>query len=488
MPPNDAVSDHGCPGCAALRDELGVALELIAQQAAALDQQSALLAQQTAALDQQIALNSELRSRVAVLEERLEQVEQQAHRQAAPFRRPEAKRKDKKSKPGRKGGHPPSYRQPPTTVDESAEVPLDHCPYCSGAVEDVRPVRQVIEDIPAVVVRRLHLTTYRGHCPHCGTVRSTHPEQVSTATGAAGTHVGRRALALAADLNKHLGIPMRKTCRILKAHFGLHLTPGGLSQALDRVADKLHPQYEQIGLRLRHSVAVHADETSWWLQSKSAWLWVFTNPEATLYTIGDRSQEVIRSILGDDYGGVLISDCLASYDPHPGRKSKCVAHHLKAISESLERVADSPYLKHARDLFRAAIIWHGLRDELPPATYWERVFHLQQGLEELLAAAPGHPEELRIMNRLRKQRPHLLTFLHVPGVDPTNNLAERQLRPAVIARKLSAGNKTTRGKCTFEILASLAATSQQQGRSFSDLVANRLSLGLPPPAPLFGPA
>ena len=66
-------------------------------------------------------------------------------------------------------------------------------------------------------------------------------------------------------------------------------------------------------------------------------------------------------------------------------------------------------------------------------------------------------------------------------VDPTNNLAERQLRPAVIARKLSCGNKTDTGKVTFEVLASLSATCRQQGRSFIDLVAECMQLGLPPP-------
>lgn len=434
------------------------------------------------------SINEELLARLAVLERRVDELEQEAARQAAPFRRPERKRKQNKGKPGRKPGHPPAHRQPPPTVDETAEVPLERCPHCNALVQDVRPIHQVIEDIPPIVIRRLRLTTYRGRCPNCGrTVQSTHPQQVSTATGAAGTHIGRHALALAAALNKQHGLPMRKVCRVL-GHLGLSVTAGGLSQALDRIADKLCPVYEQIGDVLRQSVAVHADETSWWLAAHIAWLWAFTNPQATLYTIGNRSQQVIREILGDDYAGVLISDCLASYDPHPGRKSKCVAHHLKAISEGLARVPESPYLMDVQGLFKAAIVLHKLRDGLSPEFYWGRVAYLEQRLDALLAAAPGHPEEIRITNRLRKHRPHLLTFLYVPGVDPTNNLAERQLRPAVIARKLSAGNKTERGKSTFEILASLAATSRQQGKSFTEFVAAWLSLGLPPPPSLFDPA
>ncbi len=81
----------------------------------------------------------------------------------------------------------------------------------------------------------------------------------------------------------------------------------------------------------------------------------------------------------------------------------------------------------------------------------------------------------------RKQWPHLLTFLDYPEVDPTNNLAERRLRPAVIARKLSCGNKTRAGAETFSILASVAATCRQQSRSFTDFVANCVSLQRSPP-------
>jgi len=452
-------SDPNCPGCRELKSRVRALEEALVQQG----------------------------QLVSSLQQQVDELKQQAHRQAAPFRKPDDKRKDEKDKPGRKKGHPPSYRPPPPTVDEHAEVPLRQCPNCQGPLTKLRPIEQVIEDLPRVVVRRLHLTTYRGHCAHCGTVCSTHPEQVSTATGAASTHLGRNALALAADLNKHFGLPMRKTCAILHEHFGLRVSPGGLSQALDRIADKLQVPFAEIVQALRQSRAVHADETGWWLGGESAWLWTFATMLCTLYIIGNRSQEMIRRVLGDDFRGVLISDCLASYDPHPGPKSKCCAHHLKAISEALEQAPGSAYLANLRWFLKAAMLWCEMRAELDPAEYWPMVAQLNRRADELIAAAHSHPAEIRIGNRLGKHREHLLTFLDLEGVDPTNNLAERQLRPAVVARKLSAGNKTDRGKTTYETLTSLAVTCRQQGRSFTALVAAWLSLGLPPPGSLFAP-
>ena len=85
-----------------------------------------------------------------------------------------------------------------------------------------------------------------------------------------------------------------------------------------------------------------------------------------------------------------------------------------------------------------------------------------------------HEEAVRV--RLWKQRDHLFVFLEHPGVDATNNLAERQLRPAVIRRKLSCGNRSHRGARTFEILASLAATCRQRGEDFLQMATNAARL------------
>jgi hypothetical protein len=448
--------------------------------------------EQIAVLQRQVQQQGELMGESGRLlrtaQERIEELEREVHRQAAPFRRPESERKKEKGKPGRKKGHTGKFRPPPPppTVTEEAEVPLDRCPKCNGPVEDLRAVEQIIEDIPPMVLRRLRLTTYQGRCPNCGPVRSTHPDQVSTATGAAGTHLGRHALGLVAFLNKDLKLTFRRCSRLLDEAFGLSVTPGGLSQIITRTAAKLKGHHDELVAVLRKSPAVHADETSWWLDGKSAWLWDFTNSTATLYVISNRSSKVVSETLGDDYKGVLISDCLSSYDPHPGRKSKCCAHHLKAIKQGLELAPDSAFLREIRGFFKAAIALHKLHDHISQAQYWQAVNHLQRHLDELLNPTYDHPAEQRIRNRLAKHRQHLLTFLIVPGVDPTNNLAERQLRPAVIARKLSCGNKTENGKTAFEVIASLAATCHQQGRSLIDFVAGCLSLGLPPPA-LFDP-
>jgi transposase len=167
---------------------------------------------QNASLQQELEVKTK---RIAELEEALQAAQRAAHRQAAPFRLEPQKRALAPKRPGRKGGHLGAFRHKPDHIDEQFEVQLCSCPYCGGKqVRDQSEIEQFIDDIPPVRPQVTRLRTYEAICLGCGqTVRSGHPLQMSVATGAAGVHLGPRALALAADLNKAKGLSMRKNLR-----------------------------------------------------------------------------------------------------------------------------------------------------------------------------------------------------------------------------------------------------------------------------------
>jgi len=430
------------------------------------------------------AENQSLHEQIKALEQRLEQLERAGARQAAPFRRDDKQRKpaEERGQPGRKPGHPPAHRSLPDHVDDFIEVPLPGCPSCSGPVTRVEPCEQFIEDLPPTRPQVTRLVTYTGQCPRCGDVRSTHPIQVSEATGAARVHLGARALGLAALLNKHLGLTTRRTCRVLESLGGLRITPGGLVLAMHRVARKARGSFLELVAGLRAQPAVHADETSWWVGGPGHWLWGFTTPERTIYRVSEsRGKDVVFDVLGAHFDGVLVSDCLASYENLPFTMHKCYAHHLKAIAQARDQKPENQrgYFLELMTLLRSAIQFHQLRSDLPPPEVARIRAHLDQQADTLLLPTRADRDEERIANRLRKRRRWLFTFLDHPGVEPTNNRAERALRPAVIARKLSCGNKTEPGKNTWEILASLAATCHQRGTDFVDYLRPSLLLKSP---------
>ena len=438
-----------------------------------------IILQQGAAI---VALQEQVRELQSKLAER------QAPPPAAPFRRDPSKRKSNPGRPGRKPGHPGSFRQKPEVIDQVIEVPLpedSHCPDCRVPLAKVRKRTQYIEEIIPARAQVTELTTWQGYCPNCQReFRSTHPLKVSEACGAAGVHLGPRAQAMAAALKYDHGLSWRKTQRILQQLFQLQITPGALSQSAERVARRLHHDYDQLLEQLRAGPFVHSDETSWWVNEPGWSLWVFCRPDLTYYrVVPSRSRAQFHEIIPADYPGVLVSDCLSVYDGATAHQHKCYAHHQKAIGAAIEDkgCAEDPgaWLNLIRRLLQQAVALSQQRHQLSPELFEKQLSGLRIAARALLNEPLPDAIEESVRMRLFKQRDHLFSFLEHPGVSATNNLAERQLRPAVITRKVSCGNRTAQGAGTWQVLASLAATCHQRANSLIDLVIRAVSLHPP---------
>jgi transposase len=443
-----------------------------------------------AQVEQLTAQVRQLTAKVAALEDEL----RRSKRQAAPFSKDRPKPKPKP--PGQKPGHAPAFRAAPSpaAVTETIRVPLTTCPRCGTPVRKVADNPPIFQtDLPPIqpIVRRFD--TQRGFCPSCRKmVHSRHPNQTSTAVGAAAAQIGPRAKALAADLKHRLGLSFRKITDLFESHFGITLTPGAIVQSNERLAKRAAPAYEDLRLQARQSPAVHLDETGWRIGSRSAWLWVATTKALTFYTIRpSRGHAVVEEILGQRFAGVLASDGLPTYDVVVARwKQTCLAHLLtrcKDMAASKTRGAVR-FPRAVARLLRQAMALRIRGPTLSPHGLAVARGRIEAALDRLLAYHRVDPDNERLAAHLFKHRAHLLTFLDHPEVDPTNNLAERQLRPAVIARKLSAGNRTDRGARTHAILASLAATCRQRRERFTDFAIRLLGPTPTGPPPACSPA
>ena len=427
--------------------------------------------------------NTSLRLQVHSLNERLRKLEGQNHPPAAPFGRTRDTPPTKPpGKPGRKPGHKPDCKPIPAQVDEFVEAPLPpRCPRCESALQALQPLDQHIEDI--IAKKHLtHLRTHQGYCPKCEcVVASTHPRQVSWAAGAASTHLGARALAMACMLKHQMGLSFAKTSETLRAMCGITISPGGLAQLFQRSAGKLEADYEALHEQLLKAPSMHTDETSWWVDGPKASLCVFCNPRATYYRVVEsKNRETFHEVIPPDWPGVLVSDCLGVYDEATPHQQKCHAHHLKAIAQAREQGADaSPgsFLGRSAHLLRAAMEQAEGWEKRAPPEREEQMRALKLAAKVLLERPiVDKPQQEAVRARLEKQKDHLFVFLEREGVEATNNLAERQLRPAVIARKISCGQRTWEGAKAWQVLASLAASARQTSTSFIDLVALRCSL------------
>jgi transposase len=426
----------------------------------------------------------QLRAEVERLKAELEQSKRAGKRQAAPFSKGSPKADPKR--PGRKAGHPPSHRTapPPEQVDRSIEVPMPPlCPECHTPLGEA-PVTlhdqyQIDLPQPKPVVTRFRVPVAR--CPaRDRRVQGRHPEQTSDALGAAAVRYGPRLLGFAADLKHRLGVSYRKCSSVLLTLTGLAVASAALARSGHRLRKLARPSYDRLVEAAKTSAVQHVDETGWKIGGRSAWLWVFADEHATLYRIRrSRAHEVVVEVLGEEFAGVLVSDCFLAYDPLPFAKQKCLAHLLKSCREieAAKTRGAVRFSRRAAALLRKAMALKRRRGTIGDHGYAVLRGKVRAEMDRLLAGTYTDPDNARLARRLRKQREHLLRFLDHDGVDATNNLAEREIRPAVIARKLSAGNRTQAGAETHAVLASVLRTCRRQGMDIIQCLGDMLRQG-----------
>jgi transposase len=425
------------------------------------------------------------------LKEEIGRVERESHRQAAPFARPERVPPASCGRPGRRRGHPAAYRPRPARIDERVEVLLTRCPACRGRLCGRRRHRHVEVEIPPIRPVAREYVTESGYCRRCRRrFRSRHPEQVSEATGAAGVAIGARAQALAVEMKHGLGVPYRKTAAFFRRVFDLPVTHGALVQGAARLAERAEPTYEALCRHLACAPRCGTDETGWRIGGDGAWLWAFTTPEATLYKIArSRGVDVVEEVLGAGYGGVLQCDGFPAYRSWNGPKAQCAAHILRRAGRlhDLAERGSARLPLAVRRLWEAACALAARRRRMRAAVFKRKRTLLERRLDRLLAGRYTDAENARFVRHLARHRGDLLRFLYDPGIEPTNNRTEREIRPAVLARKISAGNRSDSGARAHEILASVHRTAARNGLTMEAIVPALLRAPVPQPIRLIAP-
>lgn len=402
-----------------------------------------------------------------------------AKRQAAPFSK--GSRVLRPKRPGRKPGAGPfHYREAPppeqiTAPPVDVPVTLAACPVCGGPLQEERVDVVSTTDIPAIP--RPHVPQYRVsvcRCLLCGKrVRGHHPAVAPDQYGATANRVGERAMAAAHGLHYGLGSPVRKVPLVLEALQGITLTQGASTQdAMRRATGEIGEAYAHLREAMPESPVVHTDDTSWRVGGDPAYLMAFDTDEATVYQ--SRSQhrhEEVQEVLPLDYEGVMVTDRGRSYDAqafNDVKPQKCLAHILRSISDVVAtqkgRARDfgerlKALLQEAMQLWRAFHAGEAVDFAREAQRLWDAITH------HLRPRILTDPDNQRLLNGLGRHhdRGHLLRFLEDPCIEPTNNRAERVLRPAVIARKGSQCSKNTPGARAFEAFKSVVQTLAKQG-------------------------
>lgn len=423
-----------------------------------------------------------LLKRMAQLEDRLKQTPQNSSLPPSsqhPHAKPPPRQKPSGRKPGGQPGHTRHERSlvPPARVDHTVVVRPHTCRRCGQRLcgEDSQPLRHQVWELPEI---RPIITEYQRHrltCAGCG---------VSTCAalprGVPQHQSGPRLVAFVALLMAHFRQSKRRVSLFCETVLNIPCSAGLVVKLQHHATAALRPHYAQLAAALPAQPALNIDESPTKQGPHKAWLWTLVAPEFTLFAVRPtRAGEVLDEFLGPHFGGVTMCDRAKMYWRLP-RLQWCWAHlarDFQALADSSLRSVQQlgqQLLEQARRVFRQ---WSRCRDgTISRAGLKSSLGPTRRAVERLLLRGLNgrHARTAEVCRELYWYRERLWTFLDHAGVEPTNNAAERSLRPAVIWRKLSFGTQSAAGSRFVETLLSIIETCRQQARDVFAFVTDTL--------------
>jgi len=392
-------------------------------------------------------------------------------------------------KRGGQEGHGGSHRQMVAKPDATIEYPPERCSGCGGDLSEGEavgePVCHQVWELPVVVCRVIEHRRLRRRCRCCAKVTLAEVA-AGVPAGAFGPNLCATVVALSAHMSRE------QVAKFVCDNFGCPMTAATVEAICKRTSDMLASAYDELADAVREQPVVHADETGWRWPGRRRWAWLASTEQIAVYHLtASRAAQVAKDLLGEDFNGVLVSDRYGGYAwIDPAQRQACWSHLSRDFQALIERGGRTAKLGRALKKTAGEILEaHRAHQAQGRLVAWSEpeLLSLHHHLMDLLEqGARMHDEKTsRFCEGLLDLWPALWTFTETPGVDPTNNRAERALRFAVLLRKRSGGTRTDHGDRFVERLLTVRETCRLQGRSLHDylLAAINAALhGLPAPS------
>jgi transposase len=415
-----------------------------------------------------VGLLRQMAERIACLEKENEALRSQLPRggdgaHAPPFVRPG--RKPRSAEPRKKRGKWFGRRLEEAT-EEIEHVTGERCPDCGGLLSKPwEHARRQVMEIPESRIRVIDHVIMAQRCGYCGKV---HHAKLSVSDGVIGKHrFGVRLMSLVTTLSTANRIPVRMIQQVLRSLYGVRISAGEIVEIMHKVAHFGESEKEKILEEIRGSPVTCNDETSWREDGANGYLWCVATEDARYYHRDkSRGQDVSKSILGEGYEGTLSADFYGGYNWYDGPIQRCWSHLKRDLDALMEKHTEDAGVKEFAD---SALAVYRLGKRIARALEIGKIpaskrLALASALEEQLLkiARPWlrrkeSPQHV-LSKRIERHGGEFFTFVRYEGVPSSNNAAERAIRPAVTARKISGGTRSPKGSETKSTLMTLFGT------------------------------
>jgi transposase len=385
--------------------------------------------------------------------------------------RKKEQKKGDNGKPGQKVGHK-GVTRPQAKPDRQVEVTADRCPDCGTKLGNpFRTESKIIEEIPEpqpVIVTEYKIAHYR--CPCC------HRKVVATDADCPNEgKFGNNTIAQTTLLKYDGRLPHRKIQSTLKRLHGLDISPATILDLTRRAADAVKSGYEAILNRIRGAHILYVDETSIDVQGEMHWIWTFTTPSETFFAIRkSRGMKVLVEILTRKFKGIVVCDGWKPYAKFTKRLQRCWAHLLRESKDLAEKIEEAVPLHEAlKNLYKEL---NAVLESDPPPEVRRDLWHMARAtLRQWIWKEYVSEKVRKLIGKISNGFEYWFTFVIYPGVEPTNNRAERALREQVVLRKILGTLRNSKGTSIHERIMTMLATWGLQGQDSLQMLRACLS-------------
>lgn len=357
-----------------------------------------------------------------------------------------------------------SYLRPlPVNIDERKETILKQCPYCQTKLSKrIDSYQRIIEDIPSAKEQKAKVINYtinRYWCKSCKKIVRVKPREALPKS-----RLGINTLSYVLYAKYRQRLPQNLIREHLQTYFNLKVSEGELNNLLNKGQQVFNSKWQEIIELVKNSKAVNADETGWKINGENHWLWAFTTDKAIRYTISrSRGKGLPQEVLGKNYQGTVISDFYPAYNQFK-RKQRCWVHLLRKAKELVQQEPTKQRKQINIKLNRIyqEILFFRSQPETAQKHRAEKAEQIKEKLFSISRIKTGDHNLQKILRLCGKHSGELTSCILNPSIPPDNNSAERALRGAVIARKISGGSRSNRGALTYETNLSVIETLRKQ--------------------------
>lgn len=368
--------------------------------------------------------------------------------------------KEEPKKSGQKEGHSGYSRHIPERIDEIKPLDSEDCKYCGKKLSGIQNVRgRIVTDIEVKIVNTQYIIHSR-YCKNCGKI--VEPDFNDALPNA---RFGLKLMLLIMNMKIGMRMPSNKIVEFLGL-LGLEISDGEIYKILEQLREAYGNYYDSLVIRMKKAVSKHIDETSWRTNGLNHWLWIFINKEIALYVIQrQRSSDVPIEVLGDQKDKFITTDRHSAYNVLVEKtgclQQVCWTHLIRNSKDLTKHYEEAEYIhKRMKYIYRKAKEGKTSKEKL---LSWI----------DLIGSRPYTSKKVFtfVKSICRNHREDLFRFVGNPNVNPSNNLAERGLRHAVVMRKVSGGSKSKKGAdITAQLLSVTQTIKMQEGNFINNMM------------------